>query len=273
MTRSEIMRETKPGGGMFAVIPAVVMKDESLSMSAKMLYGIITWKCNDYAYCWYTNREFGEEMGLSPKRISALLSDLEIGGHIEMEIIRDEGTQQVIRRYIYPVVKSSRGVLQPPPTDGGTPIPKNGDTPPQECGDPIPKNAEEKYKEKRKENNTTPTPPQEGPKGGERKRPSKYDLQEDAKPVLRAYVGEDRQLAQALGALIDVRVAKRAINSKRAIEMLLGELDRLSGGRREDKLLLIRQSVTNSWKSVFPLKGGGGPPAAADMTPERFGWD
>ena len=54
---------------------------------------------------------------------------------------------------------------------------------------------------------------------------------------------------------------------------LLNEIDRLSDGRREDKLLLVRQSVANSWKSVFPLKGGGAPASAAPVSPERFGWD
>ena len=81
----------------------------------------------------------------------------------------------------------------------------------------------------------------------------------------------DRELHQALGALIEVRVAKRAINSARAVKMLLGELDRLSGGRREDKLLLLRQSVTNSWKSVFPLRRGDGfpSPETAPSAPDR----
>ena len=87
---------------------------------------------------------------------------------------------------------------------------------------------------------------------------SKYDLAEDAKPVLQAYVGEDGELHRALADLIEIRVAKKAINSKRAILTLLRELDRLSEGRRADKLLLIRQSVSNSWKSVFPLRQGGG---------------
>ena len=44
MTRDEISLRAKSEGGMFAVIPAVVLKDEELSWSAKMLYGIITWK-------------------------------------------------------------------------------------------------------------------------------------------------------------------------------------------------------------------------------------
>ena len=40
----------------------------------------------------------------------------------------------------------------------------------------------------------------------------------------------------------------------------------------EDKLLLIRQSVANSWKSVFPLRRGGSP-AEQSMPPQRWGWD
>ena len=82
-------------------------------------------------------------------------------------------------------------------------------------------------------------------------------------PILQAYVGDDRELHRALGAFIQQRVELRAINSARAVKMLLGELDRLSEGRREDKLLLIQQSMANSWKSVFPLRKGGGGVAAA----------
>lgn len=104
----------------------------------------------------------------------------------------------------------------------------------------------------------TPHSPPEGGKG-KNSRASKYDLAEDAKPILRAYVGEDRELGLAIAALVEVRIAKKAVNSARAISMLLCELDKLSQGCREDKLLILRQSVTNSWKGVFPLKGR--PPA------------
>ena len=106
MTRDEISMRSKAEGGMFAVIPAVVLKDEALSWSARMLYGIITWKCNEYAFCWSTNRTLASEMGLSPKRISALLATLEERGHIETEIFRDEKTGQILRRNIYPIMKS-----------------------------------------------------------------------------------------------------------------------------------------------------------------------
>ena len=75
-------------------------------------------------------------------------------------------------------------------------------------------------------------------------------------------------MADALAAYIEVREAKKAVNSGRAIRMLLTELDRLSKGDREAKLLLIRQSVANSWKGIFPLRDGA-PPAVSGRMQER----
>ena len=149
MTRDEIAGASKAEGGMFAVIPAVVMRDEALSMSARMLYGIITWRCNADAKCWPTNRALGEDLGLSAKRVSSLLALLEAQGHIEMETVCDPDTGQIVRRYIYPIVKSGRG------------IPKNEDTPSQDRGEGIPENAEEKYKEEII-NLKNPLPPEGG---------------------------------------------------------------------------------------------------------------
>lgn len=126
MTRDEIIIEAKAEGGMFIVIPSVVKLDEELPLSAQMLYGIITWKCNKYAFTWATNRELGEALGVSSKRVSALLSQLEQRGHIETEIEYKDGTNEVLRRYIYPVMKSARSIHR------GDPPPKNKDTPPSE---------------------------------------------------------------------------------------------------------------------------------------------
>ena len=97
--------------------------------------------------------------GFLPKRISALLATLEERGHIETEIFRDEKTGQILRRNIYPIMKSSRGCLAssaggyPIPKNGDTPIPENEDTSPRVRGYPIPENGEEKYKEEIKKEN------------------------------------------------------------------------------------------------------------------------
>lgn len=132
MTRDEIISEARAEGGMFIVIPSVVKLDEELPLSAQMLYGIITWKCNNHACTWATNRELGEALGVSSKRVSALLSRLEQRGHIETEIEYKDGTNEVLRRYIYPVMKSARSIHR------GDPPPKNKDTPPSERAYPSP---------------------------------------------------------------------------------------------------------------------------------------
>lgn len=126
MTRDDIISASKAEGGMFIVIPSVVQLDTELPLSARMLYGIITWKCNSYAFTWATNRELGETLGVSAKRVSALLSLLETRGHIETEIEYKDGTNEIVRRYIYPVMQSARSLAR------GTPPPKNKDTPPSE---------------------------------------------------------------------------------------------------------------------------------------------
>ena len=142
MTKAEIISAEASGGGMFLVIPSVVMLDESLSLSAKMLYGIITWKSNENSCCWCTNRTFGDVLGISQKRVSALIAGLKEGGHIDVEIIRDDETGQIIRRNIYPVVKRARKISPP--------IHENEDTPSLKKGIPPPENGEEKYKNKYK---------------------------------------------------------------------------------------------------------------------------
>ena len=95
------------------------------------------------------------------------------------------------------------------------------------------------------------------PKGG---RAGRKENRDAVKALLAEYAGEDQELAQALDDLMEVRSAKKAVDSPRAISTLLHTLDKLGGGDRDVKLQIVRQSVTNSWKSVFPLKGGQAPP-------------
>ena len=161
MTREEIVKASKDAeGGMYIVIPSVVQLDTELTLSARMLYGIITWKCNTLAYTWANNRDLGELLGVSGKRVSELLSLLEKRGHIETEIEYKPGTKEIVRRYIYPIMKSSRGVLR------ADPPPKNRDTPPSEygylppgIGGPPPKNTEVICNIKKENKNNSPYSP------------------------------------------------------------------------------------------------------------------
>lgn len=104
------------------------------------------------------------------------------------------------------------------------------------------------------------------PQGGKRPQQVRSGGGRQAPPA--GLCGGGPGAAPGLGGVYRIADPAPAINSARAVKMLLGELDRLSEGPPEDKLLLIRQSVANSWKSVFPLRragAGGAVHAAPEM--------
>lgn len=113
---------------------------------------------------------------------------------------------------------------------------------------------------------TMNTPPTPSEKGNGRKKP-KGELDEEARELLNAYVGTDRELAAAMKDMIENRKELKSVNSKRAIRSLLAELDRLSYGSRENKITLLRRAVASGWKLVYPLKPGELPePPPAEST-------
>ncbi len=235
MTRKELLEQLgeSEDGGIVGILPSVVLLDAQLPVSARLLYGVITWRCGRKNACtWASNKELGQDIGLTAKRVSELVLLLQQRGHVETEIERDEETGEVLRRLIYPQMQSGRG------------IPKKTDTLSRNFGGGIPKNREVLRKKKKViKKDTPPTPPDR-----------KIKLDEDARPLLNDYVRGDRAMAEAMMDLMEIRTAKKAVNSYRGIKNLLAELDRLSGGDREMKLLLLQQSAANGWKSVFPLR-------------------
>ena len=219
----------------FATLYREVAQDSRLSLEARGLLILMASLPEDWEY---SVAGLAKKAGCGKDKLRRILGELEDVGYLAREQSHDSGGK--FSGNIYVIQDEA------PPLSGK---PDNGET--RQRFFPSSGNPTEQYIDPTVDNRKEPPKP---PTGGRRSR--NYDLADDAKPILQAYVGEDRELHQALGALIEVRIAKKAVNSARAIKMLLSELDRLSGGRRADKLLLLRQSVTNSWKSVFPLRGG-----------------
>lgn len=90
------------------------------------------------------------------------------------------------------------------------------------------------------------------PQGDVRK---KQGVPTKIKAILDDYAGEDMALAQALGDLMEIRAAKKAVNSDAAVRRLLNRLDKFSGGDRKRKLALLEEAVMNSWKTVYLPRG------------------
>lgn len=256
----------------WAVLPGEVAHDKRLTIAAKYLYVILSSMAHKNGFCWPENETLADEMQLSRRRVVELLGMLRDAGYIKV-VFRQEGKEE--RRYIYCGMFPDR--MSSAPEDGapeGCEISQVGDaedsippcekshTPMRDLRIPI-----EVEKQKEKQNENTPKAPQGRAAG----RKSKYDLAEDAKPLLRAYVGGDRELHQALGDMIENRRELRAINSKRAIKMLLDELDRLSGGSKANKLALLRRAIASSWKTVYPMRPDELPERTLPPTPAREG--
>ena len=132
----------------------------------------------------------------------------------------------------------------------GGPGARNGEMHRPKPGQPVHETGKCKKETVTDQENSTPLPPRGRRRG--RKEPNGA-----AEALLSAYAAGDEELRQALDGLMEIRAAKRAVNSPRAVSALLCELDRLAGGSREEKLRIVEQSLANSWKSVFPRKGGG----------------
>lgn len=86
----------------YAVIPTAVLMSEELSNHEKILYGHISSLFNMNGFCEATNDYFAKVMGASERSIQRWMAHLEKLGFIRREIVRDEETNEVIKRYILP---------------------------------------------------------------------------------------------------------------------------------------------------------------------------
>ena len=238
----------------FTTLYREVAQDSRLSLESRGLLLLIASLPEDWEY---SVAGLAKTAGCGRDKLRRILVELERVGYLAREQRHDPGGKFAGNVYI---IQDEAPPLPENPATGKT---VNGKTVAGFPGGTVEDITVE-------DNNNPPKAPSGGkgePKRERAKKGSKYALDEEAKPILRNYVGDDRELAQTLAVFIEIREAKKAVNSARAISMLLRELDKLSQGRREDKLLILQQSITNSWKGVFPLKGsqaGRSQPAPGD---------
>jgi len=80
----------------YAIIPAFVRYNESLSPNAKLLYGEITALCNKKGYCYASNKYFANLYKVSNNSISNWVSSLVGEGYVRIHVNREEGNQRKI---------------------------------------------------------------------------------------------------------------------------------------------------------------------------------
>ena len=144
-----------PDPSYVAIIPYPVLNHPDLSDGAKLLFGRITMLQRSGGYCYATNEYLAEQVKKKPDTVSRLVSQLRNAGFLRVELIRNETTNEITERRLYPVVDTA------PPSwkkiqEG---IGKKSNT-------PIGKKAEENIK-------IIEVSPPKAPQGGRRRRETK----------------------------------------------------------------------------------------------------
>lgn len=239
----------------FVVLYRSAAQDARLSLEARGLLVMMSSLPDNWSY---SETGLASKAGCGRQKVNRILRELIDAGYLLREQRHGERGKFSSCTYVLqeeaPAGRAEKAPLYEKPSTGSPSTVKPS------TGFQALKNKEEKNKEI-----NTPLTPQRGEARTARK--SKYDLAEDAKPMLKSYVGDDRELTLLLVEFIGTREKLRAINSKRALAIQLETLDKLSGGDRGQKLELLKQSIGNSWKGIFPLKAGGRP---ASAEPERL---
>ena len=132
----------------YAIIPANVRYDKSLSANAKLLYGEISALCNEKGFCWSTNKYFSDLFGVSQTSISKWISSLVRKKYLFVKIVYREGTKEILERHLS-IVKEVPEVRHDTP-----PIEEKFNTPLRKVKDPIEEKFNTPIEEKLKENNT-----------------------------------------------------------------------------------------------------------------------
>ena len=90
--------EEKPS--YYAIIPASIRYDDSLTASEKLFYGEITALTYKTGECWATNTYFANLYGVSTRSITSWIAHLERRGYIQTENFYRENTKEIEKRVL-----------------------------------------------------------------------------------------------------------------------------------------------------------------------------
>jgi len=73
--------------------------------------------------------------------------------------------------------------------------------------------------------------------------------------IINNHYFDDEDINNLFVEFLEQRKKLKAVNSDLAIQRLKNKIDEYSSGDRETALAIIGESIDNSWKGIFPLKG------------------
>lgn len=203
----------------YAIIPAPVRYDSELTANAKLMYGEITALCNKNGFCWASNKYFSQLYKCTPQAISKWIKQLEEKQYITAKYTYKGDSKEIDQRIIYLTDKVSTNIDR---------VSTNVEE--------VSTKSEEGYQQIVKENNTSIN--------------NTFNNKKENIKEKKEYFS-NKDLNDIFLDFLDVRKKLRAVNSERAINSLIKTL---SNYNDETKYQMIENSITNSWKNVYPLK-------------------
>lgn len=215
-------------GSYWAVLTAPVLESDLLSPGAKLFYGQLSRFTGKTGVCWASNQTLSQELGVGERTISRYVAELAAAGFIRVEQVGVKERKRRTERHIR--------LAEPFPFAVGE-VAKSGETRVAKNGEArVAKNGEPHKESNNNKNNNPPISPH------------------GVALAFDRYAGEDRELREALCALAENRAALgKPMVTERAAALLLGKLDKLSGGNRSVKLRLLTKAVEHNWQSIYAL--------------------
>jgi len=82
----------------YAILPANVRYDSSITPNAKLLYAEITALTNEKGYCWASNDYFAKLYNVSKVSVSKWINQLVSAGYLQSMMIHKEGSPHILER-------------------------------------------------------------------------------------------------------------------------------------------------------------------------------
>ena len=246
MQPSDNMSESRIKSGRkqrFTVLYKSAIEDKRLPLDARGLLAIMVGLPDGWNY---SVKGLAAYVGVSKDTIRRLLEKLEKVGYLTREQTHDENGHFAGNVY----------VLQ----DEAPPLSENTD------------NGEARQREKP----SSGFPTQINTKRTKDRKNQTPIAPAEVEKLVEEYCGDDDELREAIMGLLENRIKvnrKKAVVTDAAMKLILRKLDRLSDGRREVKLAMLRKAITYNWLTVFELKPDEMPPVENEgSTALPLGW-
>lgn len=218
----------------YAIIPAEVRYNKSLTANAKLLYGELTALCNKEGYCWADNDYFANLYGTSKKTISRWISSLVENQYISSTMVYKDNTREILYRKIR-ILPLARPILK-----NVAPYGQNSSTLPPKTS----RGRDKKVKDNNTYNITSNITTEKERKKG--KKQTSYDQ------IINSEVTDESVKAE-LYEYIKMRKMIKKPMTDRALVLLINKLQDLSKNA-DEAVQILDQSITGNWMSVYPLK-------------------